>query len=82
MSAQKISVISSKEEVNKSLLSAIFKFKPLSELKSFLSNKTGVEKTYYSLAEVKLIIQFILKYPPCDPDLDHFEEHYQRRGTV
>ena len=40
-------------ELNKNLLNTLFKFNPLSKLKRFLVNKTGIEKTYYSLAEVR-----------------------------
>ena len=39
-------------ELNKNLLNTLFKFNPLSKLKRFLIDKTGVEKTFYSLAEV------------------------------
>ena len=43
-------------ELNKNLLNTLFKFNPLAKLKSFLIGKTGVEKTYYSLAEVRFCI--------------------------
>ena len=42
-------------ELNRNLLNTLFKFQPLSKLKRFLIRKTGVEKTYYSLAEVSSI---------------------------
>ena len=48
-------------ELNKNLLNTLFKFNPLSKLKRFLVSKTGVEKTYYSLAEILTILKNIIK---------------------
>ena len=48
-------------ELNKNLLNTLFKFNPLSKLKRFLVNKTGVEKTYYSLAEILTILKNIIR---------------------
>ena len=48
-------------ELNKNLLNTLFKFNPLSKLKCFLVSKTGVEKTYYSLAEILTILKNIIK---------------------
>jgi len=48
-------------ELNKNLLNTLFKFNPLAKLKSFLINKTGVEKTYYSLAEILTILKNIIR---------------------
>ena len=45
-------------ELNKNTL---FKFNPLSKLKRFLVNKTGVEKTYYSLAKILTILKNIIR---------------------
>jgi hypothetical protein len=48
-------------ELNKNLLNTLFKFNPLAKLKSFLIGKTGVEKTYYSLAEILTILKNIIR---------------------
>ena len=47
--------------LNKNLLNTIFKFNPFSKLKRFLVKKTGVEKTYYSLAEVLIKLKNIIR---------------------
>ena len=47
--------------LNKNLLNTVFKFNPFSKLKIFLVKKTGVEKTYYSLAEVLIILKNIIR---------------------
>jgi hypothetical protein len=70
-------------EVNKNLLNTIFKFQPLSKLKSFLISKTGVEKTYYSLAEVssnQKLYNFITNFTFLD--FDHFKGCHPRGGHV
>jgi len=48
-------------ELNKNLLNTLFKFNPLSKLKRFLIDKTGVEKTFYSLAEILTILKNIIR---------------------
>jgi len=48
-------------ELNKNLLNTLFKFNPMSRLKSFLITKTGVEKTYYSLAEILTVLKDIIR---------------------
>eukprot|EP00092_Neocalanus_flemingeri_P026852 GFUD01029108.1.p1 GENE.GFUD01029108.1~~GFUD01029108.1.p1 ORF type:complete len:726 (+),score=117.49 GFUD01029108.1:126-2303(+) len=48
-------------ELNKNLLNTLFKFQPLSKLKRFLISKTGVEKTYYSLAEILTILKDVIR---------------------
>ena len=48
-------------EVNLSLLNALFKFTPQSKLKSYLIDKTGVSKTYYTLEEILIILKNIIK---------------------
>ena len=40
--------------LNRNLLNTIFKFNPFSKLKRFLVKRTGMDKTYYSLAETLL----------------------------
>lgn len=68
-------------ELNKNLLNTLFKFQPLSKLKRFLISKTGVEKTYYSLAEILTILKDVIRgegmFDPanpsvilCSPDLE------------
>ena len=68
-------------ELNRNLLNTLFKFQPLSKLKSFLISKTGVEKTYYSLAEILTILKNVIRgeglFDPtnpsvilCSPDLE------------
>ena len=44
-------------ELNINLLNTLFKFQLMSKLKRFLIIKTGVEKTYYSLAEILTILK-------------------------
>ena len=48
-------------ELNQNLLNTLFKFNPLSKLKRFLSDKTGVEKAFYSLAEILTILKNIIR---------------------
>ena len=48
-------------EINQNLLNTLFKFNPLSKLKRFLSDKTGVEKALYSLAEILTILKNIIR---------------------
>ena len=48
-------------ELNRNLLNTFFEFNPLSELRTFLINKTGVEKNYYSLCEILTILKNIIK---------------------
>ena len=48
-------------ELNQNLLNTLFKFQPLSKLKRFLISKTGVEKTYYSLAEILTILKNVIR---------------------
>ena len=48
-------------ELNKNLLNTLYKFQPLSKLKRFLISKTGVEKTYYSLAEILTILKNVIR---------------------
>ena len=48
-------------ELNQNLLNTLFKFNPLSKLKRFLSDKTGVEKALYSLAEILTILKNIIR---------------------
>ena len=48
-------------ELNQNLLNTLFKFNPLSKLKGFLIDKTGVEKTFYSLAEILTILKNIIR---------------------
>jgi len=48
-------------ELNRNLLNTLFKFQPLSKLKRFLISKTGVEKTYYSLAEILTILKDVIR---------------------
>ena len=48
-----ISAVVTPVELNKNLLNTLFKFRTLSKLKRFLVMKTEVEKTYYTLAEVR-----------------------------
>ena len=43
-------------ELNENHQHTLFKFNSSSKLKSFVISKTGVEKTYYSLAEVSFRI--------------------------
>ena len=45
----------------KNLLNTLFKFEPGSKLKSFLVKKTRVEKTYYTLAEILIILKDIIR---------------------
>ena len=40
-------------EQNRSLLNSVFKFKPSSKLYYFVTSKGGVNKTLFTLAEVK-----------------------------
>ena len=48
-------------EVNLSLLNTLFKFAPHSKLKSYLTNKTRVDKTYYTLGELLTILKDIIR---------------------
>lgn len=45
---------------NRSLLNSLFKFKPSSELCLFLTSKTGVKKTIYSLEEILTLLKNII----------------------
>ena len=45
----------------KNLLNTLFKFQPGSKLKSFLVKKTRVEKTYYTLVEILIILKDIIR---------------------
>ena len=40
-------------EQNRSLLNSVFKFKPNSKLYNFVTNKGGVDKKLFTLAEVR-----------------------------
>ena len=51
----------SPRELNLDLLNALFRFKPQSKLKSYLTNKTGIGKTYYTLGEVLTILKNIIR---------------------
>ena len=48
-------------EVNLSLLNTLFKFAPHSKLKNYLTNKTGIDKTYYTLGELLTILKDIIR---------------------
>ena len=48
-------------ELNKNLLNSVFKFQPLSKLKKFVINKTGVEKTHYTLAEILTMLKDVIR---------------------
>ena len=48
-------------ELNENLLNTLFKFNPMSRLKSYLISKTGVEKTYYSLLEILTVLKDIIR---------------------
>ena len=60
-------------KLNKNLLDTLFKFVPLSKLKKFLISKTGVEKTYYSLAEILIILKNVIRgegmFDPANPSV-------------
>lgn len=51
----------SPRDLNVNLLNALFRFKPQSKLKSYLTSKTGVGKTYYTLGEVLTILKNIIR---------------------
>ena len=68
-------------EFNQRLLNTIFEFNMNSMLKEFLINKTGVDKTFYSLGEVLTILKNTIReegmFDPsnpavilCNPDLE------------
>ena len=55
------SSIPSPSELNIGLLNTLFVFKPASDLKTFLFDKTQVWKTYYSLAEILTILKNVVR---------------------
>ena len=65
------SSIPTPSELNIGLLNSLFIFKLASELKTFLTNKTRVWKTYYSLAEILTILKNVVRgeglFDPANP---------------
>ena len=60
-SAPVIHVLRNKMELNHYLLHTMFEFKPASKLNNFLISKTGVNKSYYSLIDILLILRDVIK---------------------
>jgi len=60
-------------ELNKNLLNTLFKFQPMSKLKRFIMEKTGVEKNLYTLAEILTILKEVIRgeemFDPKNPSI-------------
>jgi hypothetical protein len=67
------SSIPSPAALNVGLLNTLFVFKPGSYLKTFLTDKTNVYKTYYSLAEILTILKDVVRgeklFDPNNPSI-------------
>ena len=78
-------ILTNSIEQHRSLLNSIFKFKPASLLHSFITIKTGVSKSLFTLAEVNFELYNIFlswRHNVFYLDSDNIKRHHSRGGLV